>query len=223
MDIKKSADANVDKLRLPFIAIGFLFVGSLVLASFSYTAGVPKDDQGDKNQKATAVKFEQEVKKEEDKPIETPPEVQAPPPVQEDIIIEENTDKIPPADVTLPDPPAPPAKEDKKVETKPEIIEFPDVEATFPGGTVEMMKWITANIEYPQMSIEQGDQGKVYVAFVVDAVGTISDIEVERGVSPELDREAKRMMRKMPKWVAGEAAGKKVPTRCRLPIVFTLN
>jgi len=163
------------------------------------------------------------VKKEEDKPIETPPEVQAPPPVQEDIIIEENTDKIPPADVTLPDPPAPPAKEDKKVETKPEIIEFPDVEATFPGGTVEMMKWITANIEYPQMSIEQGDQGKVYVAFVVDAVGTISDIEVERGVSPELDREAKRMMRKMPKWVAGEAAGKKVPTRCRLPIVFTLN
>ena len=223
MELKKSENANVDKLRLPIIAVGFLFIGSLVLASFSYTAGVLKDDTGNRDAKSATIKFEQEVKKEEEKPIETPPEIQAPPPPQEDILVEENTKKIPPPDVTLPDPPAPPGKVDKKEEIKEEIIEFPDKDAEFPGGAAAMMKWIQSNIVYPPMAIENEDQGKVYMKFVVGSDGTISDIEVERGVSPELDREAKRVLRLMPKWTPGEAGGKSAKTRCRLPIVFTLN
>lgn len=223
MELKKSAEADVDKLRLPIIAIGFLFVGSLVLASFSYTTSVLKNDRGDKGTKTAAVKFQQEEKKEEEPPVVTPPEVQAPPPVQEDIEIEENTDEVPEAQVTTPPPPVPIGKEDKKEVVKEEIIEFPDVEATFPGGAAEMMKWIQANIEYPPMAIENEDQGKVYLSFVVGSDGKISDINVERGVTPELDKEAKRMLRNMPNWVPGEAKGKKATTRCRLPIVFTLQ
>ena len=67
------------------------------------------------------------------------------------------------------------------------------------------------------------EQGKVYLSFVVGSDGSISQVKVERGVSKDLDREAKRVVRSMPKWVPGEAGGKKVATRCRLPIVFTLN
>ncbi len=223
MELKKSADANVDKLRLPFIAIGFLFIGSLVLASFSYTAGVIKDDAGKKNLQTSVVNFQEEEKQEEEPPPPTPPEVQAPPPIQEEIKIEENTEEEPQATVVVAPPPIPIGKEDKKEVIEEEIIEFPDVDATFPGGTAEMMKFLQSNIVYPPMAIANEDQGKVYLNFVVEKDGSISNVEIQRGVSPELDREAKRVLRKMPKWVPGEASGKKVRARCRIPIVFTLQ
>ncbi len=223
MDLKKSADANVDKLRLPFIAIGFLFIGSLTLASFSYTAGVLKNDTGKKDKDAANVKYEQEVEKPKDEPLPTPPQVQAPPPIQEEIKIEENKEEVPISDVKVDPIEIPIGKEDKKEEIEEEIIEFPDVDATFPGGPAEMMKWIQANMVYPQMAIANDDQGKVYVKFVVGSDGSISNVEVERGVTEELDREAKRVIREMPNWLPGEAKGKKARTRCRIPIVFTLE
>ena len=67
------------------------------------------------------------------------------------------------------------------------------------------------------------EQGRVYLSFVVEKDGGISNVKVERGVSKDLDREAKRIVRAMPKWEAGEVGGKKVRTRCSLPIVFTLR
>ena len=67
------------------------------------------------------------------------------------------------------------------------------------------------------------DQGRVFLSFVVETDGSITNIEVTKGRTKELDREAKRVVRKMPKWSAGESSGKKVRTRCQLPIVFTLE
>ncbi|MGJ8661446.1 MAG: energy transducer TonB [Bacteroidota bacterium] len=223
MEQKKSDNANVDKLRLPFVAIGFLFIGSLVLASFSYTAGVERNDGSNGEKKVSAVKFEQEVKKDDDTPPPpTPPQVDAPPPPQEEIIEKKNEEKEPVTIVAPPPPPVPKGPE-TKVEVKEEIIEFPDVEAQFPGGPAELQRYIASNINYPQTSIEMNEQGKVYLSFVVEPDGEISNIVVERGVSTDIDREAKRVVRSMPKWTAGEAGGKKARTRCRLPINFTLN
>ena len=108
-------------------------------------------------------------------------------------------------------------------EDKEEIIEFPDVEATFPGGPAVMMKWINDNIVYPQTSIEMNEQGRVFLSLVVEKDGSISNIAIERGVSLDIDREAKRVVRKMPNWIPGEASGRKVRARCRLPINFQLN
>jgi protein TonB len=113
--------------------------------------------------------------------------------------------------------------EETVIEVEEEVIEFPDVEATFPGGAAELQKFIKENVQYPQTSIEMNEQGRVYLSFVVEPDGSISNIAVERGVSADLDREAKRVVRQMPKWVPGEAKGKKARTRCRLPINFTLN
>jgi len=103
------------------------------------------------------------------------------------------------------------------------IIEFPDVEAEFIGGAQALMKYISSNIQYPPTSIEMNEQGKVYLSYVVEPDGSISNVVVERGVSPDLDREAKRVIRSMPKWKPGEAKGKKSRTRCRLPINFQLG
>ena len=103
------------------------------------------------------------------------------------------------------------------------IVEFPDVEAEFIGGAQAMMKYIQQNIQYPPTSIEMNEQGKVYLSFVVEPDGTISNVAIERGVSIDIDNEAKRVVRSMPKWSPGESKGKKARTRCRLPINFQLG
>jgi len=104
-----------------------------------------------------------------------------------------------------------------------EILEFIDENAGFPGGPAAMQQWISKNVQYPQSAIELGEQGKVYVSFVVERNGTISNVVVERGVSDDLDREAKRVVRSMPRWKAGKNNGKAVSARCRLPISFNLR
>ena len=104
-----------------------------------------------------------------------------------------------------------------------DISDFPDVEAVFIGGSTALQKWIASNVRYPEESIEMNEQGRVYLSFVVEPDGSITNIQVERAVSDNLDKEAKRLIRSMPKWVPGSVAGKKVRTRCRFPINFTLD
>jgi protein TonB len=219
MELKKSDQANIDKLRIPITLMGLLFVGSIVLASFSYQEGIEREANSGVEENSADIEFMQETQDIETPPP-PPPVVDAPPPVTEEIIEEENTDEEP-TPVVKHNPPVDLGEEEVVVES--EIIDFPDVEASFPGGAAAMQKWIGQNVQYPQTSIEMNEQGRVYLSFVVEKDGKIGNIKIERGVSIDLDKEAKRLLRKMPKWKAGEASGRKVRTRCRLPINFTLN
>jgi protein TonB len=79
------------------------------------------------------------------------------------------------------------------------------------------------NLVYPEMSMEMGEQGKVYLKFVVEKDGTISNVEVIKGVSRDLDNEAKRLVRAMPGWKPGESKGMKVRSSFTMPINFELN
>jgi len=103
------------------------------------------------------------------------------------------------------------------------IIEFPDVEAKFPGGVYAMQKYIANTVVYPPKAIIKNITGKVYVVFIVEPDGSISNVKAKKGTSKILRKEAERVVRKMPKWDAGEANGRKVRVRCLLPINFTLN
>lgn len=225
MEIKKSDEANLERLRGPIFLVGLLFIGSVVLASFTYGTIDGDGGNGNKGKRTADIqveKIKQEDKKEEDVP--TPPQsIDVPPPPSEETVTKENTnDTVVKTQVAIQtDIKIGPIVPEVKIEA--EVIEFPDVEATFPGGPAAMQQWIAKNVKYPQTSIELGEQGKVYVSFVVEPDGSISGIQVERGVSDDLDREAKRLVRSMPNWTAGEAGGKKARTRCRLPINFTLN
>ncbi|MCJ8291799.1 MAG: energy transducer TonB [Crocinitomicaceae bacterium] len=123
----------------------------------------------------------------------------------------------------IPEPPLPePEPAPVPVQVDP-ILEFTDVEAIFPGGEKAMMKFISDNIKYPEVDKEMGTQGRVYVQFVVEKDGSLSNISIMRGVSKTIDREAKRVIRLMPKWKPAEAAGKIVRCRSRLPITFVLD
>lgn len=104
-----------------------------------------------------------------------------------------------------------------------EVIEFPDVEAQFPGGNDSLRYFIATNVVYPEIALQNGDQGRVYVSFIIEKDGSISDINIMRGVSLELDREAKRLIRSMPNWIPAEFSGKTVRSYMRLPILFVLE
>ncbi|MCH2223996.1 MAG: energy transducer TonB [Crocinitomicaceae bacterium] len=222
MELKKSKEANIERLRLPIILMSSLFVGSIVLASFTFRSEFERNNTLDKAQSDGDTVYEEQVEDQPEPETPPPPAVEAPPPITEDVVEEENTEEIPPPAITPPAPPVTPGPTTPpKVEL--EIVDFPDVEAGFPGGAAEMQRFISENVEYPQTAIEMNEQGRVYLSFVVEPDGKITNIEVKRGVSGDLDREAKRVLRKMPKWTPGEAGGKKVRTRCSLPINFTLQ
>jgi protein TonB len=102
------------------------------------------------------------------------------------------------------------------------VIEIPDVKPEFPGGLEEMYKFLRDNIKYPQISKSAGVSGTVYIKFVVERDGSISNIEILRGVSTDIDAEALRVMNKMPNWNPGLKNGKLIRSRFNMPIRFTL-
>lgn len=91
----------------------------------------------------------------------------------------------------------------------------------FPGGNVQ--QWIAKNIKYPMIAQENNIQGKVYVQFVIEKDGSVSDVKVMRAVDPSLDKEALRVIQAMPKWIPGKQRGKPVRVSYTVPISFKLN
>ena len=85
------------------------------------------------------------------------------------------------------------------------------------------MKFLSNNIKYPQISQENGVQGRVIVQFVVNSDGSIVDAQVVRGVDPYLDKEALRVIKMMPKWSPGKQRGKPVRVKYTVPVMFRLQ
>jgi len=94
---------------------------------------------------------------------------------------------------------------------------------TFPGGEGEFYKYLGKNVKYPTMEAEQGIEGRVFVEFVVDKDGGITEVRAVRGVSPGLDKEAIRVMKASPKWAPGKQNGRAVKVRYVIPINFDLR
>lgn len=92
----------------------------------------------------------------------------------------------------------------------------------FPGGMVELMKWLTKNLKYPPAAQKQKIQGKVLVSFIINKDGTIADAKVVRSVDPLLDGEAMRVVRMMPNWKPGINNNQPCRTLFAIPVVFKL-
>lgn len=95
--------------------------------------------------------------------------------------------------------------------------------AKHPDGDEGMKSFIRENFQYPEISRELGDTGKVVVKFAVEPDGMISHISIDKSVTDELDREAIRLIRLMGKWQAATINGSPVRAICRLPITFSLS
>lgn len=103
------------------------------------------------------------------------------------------------------------------------IYDMPENMPQYPGGGAALDRFIQANIKYPAEAKSQGIQGKVYVQFIVEKDGTLTDIQVRKGVHKALDAEAVRVVSIMPNWSPGTVRGKKVRVRYTLPITFHLR
>ena len=93
----------------------------------------------------------------------------------------------------------------------------------FKGGDEARIKFLTENIQYPQLAKEEGIQGTVYVTFVIDEYGLVTGAKILRGIGGGCDEEALRVVRKMPRWKPGKQSGKNVRVQFNMPIKFTLN
>jgi TonB family protein len=92
----------------------------------------------------------------------------------------------------------------------------------FEGGMEKMMEFLRTNISYPEEAKKNGTQGRVVAQFVVNKDGSITDAKIVKSVSPELDAEALRVVKAMPKWTPGEQRGEKVRVQFTLPVSFRL-
>ena len=110
-----------------------------------------------------------------------------------------------------------PVEQDNKVYNS--VEQMPE----FPGGVAEMMKFLQMNIKYPPTAAANKIEGRVIVQFIIDATGQVGDVKVVRSVDEELDAEAVRVVKSMPKFTPGRQDGKAVAVWYTLPISFKLQ
>ncbi len=115
-------------------------------------------------------------------------------------------------------------KEEKpKEEKKEEIFRSVEQMPQFPGGEAALMKYLQSHINYPPMAAENNVQGRVVVQFVVDKTGKVGEVKVVRSVDKDLDREAVRVCKSLPKFTPGRQNGQAVSVWYTLPVTFKLQ
>ncbi len=113
--------------------------------------------------------------------------------------------------------------EEKKEPVKEEVFTAVEQMPQFPGGDAELLKYISTHIKYPTMAAENNIQGRVVVKFVVKKDGQVGDVVVLRGRDPDLDKEAQRVVKTLPKFIPGKMNGQAVAVWYTLPINFKLQ
>jgi protein TonB len=157
-------------------------------------------------------------------PDEEVPKDEEPPPVEtlKDKVIATTTVEGDPnasADVVIDEP----REETKAVEIqKEEIFTVVEQPPMFPGGMAELGKFLSKNLKYPRQASQSNIEGTVYVNFVVDSHGKISEVKILKGIGYGCDEEAERVVRAMPAWAPGKQGGRGVSVRYNLPIKFKL-
>lgn len=95
-----------------------------------------------------------------------------------------------------------------------------EVKPEFPNGNEGLGKFLSENIKYPKKALKNGVSGKVFVQFVIDKTGKVTNVVAVRGVEKSLDKEAVRVIKSMPKWKPGMKDGQPVKVKYTIPINF---
>lgn len=225
MEAKKSPKADLEGKKVIFTQIGLIIALAATLLAFEW-----------KSYDKTVDGFGERVV--EDVPEEIIPiteqKVKPPPPpppkkvvqinvVEDDVEVEEDlTIDVEADEETVVEDYVPIEVEEEVVEEAP-IFTVVESMPEFKGGMAELYKYLSNNIKYPVMAKESGIQGKVYVTFVVERDGSITDVRVLRGIGGGCDEEAVRVVQSMPRWTPGKQRGKPVRVQYNLPVRFTLQ
>jgi protein TonB len=228
METKKSKRADLEPKKSIFLQVGLIVALGLSLAAFEWKTPV-------KEIVVTSTSWETV---QEDLYIKNPVIVdQKPAPipvvapairivdnntaVTEDILIDTEINPedsqpvyIAPVQVQL---------EDEKSLSEEETFIIVEKMPEYPGGIGAMHDFLVKNIEFPKTAVETGIKGTVYLYFIVEKDGSISNIKIIRGIGGGCDQEAERVISKMPKWNPGSQRGKPVRVSFNIPVVFDLK
>lgn len=241
-EIRSNYNRNLILIIIGLILfLGLAYGGKMAYDKFS--AGNSSEDE--ENLKQVTIEYY-------DEPVEEEEELPEPEPEPEQQVLEDQTAFLPPV-VTNDQVDTPPptvnemeksnvGKEDVKgnsdwstpapppplptVEKKEPVIEtVVDEMAEFPGGRKALVKFLTENMQYPDIARELGLSGKSVLKFVVGSDGDIKSVTVVRGMKDckECDTEAVRVVRKMPRWTPAKKGGKVVSSYFILPVEFSLE
>ncbi len=114
-------------------------------------------------------------------------------------------------------------EEVQETEAEPEPFVVVEEMPMFPGGDAALLKYVAEHTQYPEIAKENNIQGKVMVRFCVTPKGGVSQVSILKGVDPELDKEAMRVVGTLPAFKPGKQGGKPVPVWYMVPINFTLK
>jgi protein TonB len=229
MELKKSPKADIEKMKMVFIQVGLILSLGVVLLAFEWTSTDAVNTNFAAVQEIAPDEEMIDVTKQEE--VKPPPPPPAPIQVSDVInIVEDNVDIDDNSNIFDSE-----FKEDAAVrivefhETEKEVEEeeiFVVVEEMpgFGGGdNTKFREYIQKNLKYPDVAAENGIQGRVFVSFVVEADGKVTNVKVVRSVDPALDREAVRVVESSPKWKPGRQRGKPVRVSFTFPIIFVLQ
>jgi len=227
MDVKKNPKINLNKFRIGLLFMGLAFAGAVCL-SFIEFGQINKEVYVAKKNDEGSIKLvpyipppPPEIEPDEPEP-EPEPELEEPedePAVNDQVKEAENKEDIKKNVETTRKPP--PKKKKKKKKAK--VYDFPQQEATFPGGMEAMYGYLSGKISYPKQAKAAGIQGKVFVEFEVGVDGKVSKVKILKGIGGGCDEEAMRVIQSLPAWTPAEQGGNKVIQRFKLPVFFKLE
>ena len=228
MEIKKSPKADLESKKLTFTLIG-LVVSLFIIWRVFEIKSYDKQTLDDLQRTVEVIEEEMvEITKQEQPKVQPPqpkPQVTQIQVVEDDVEVDDDIDINAEVDqdevIEEYEYEAPDIEEEEIVEAEVFIVveEMPE----FPGGPAKMLEYIQKNVKYPMMARESDIQGRVFVNFVVEPDGSISNVNVMRGIGGGCDEEAVRVVNSMPKWKPGKQRGSAVRVSFTVPIIFKLQ
>lgn len=228
MEPKKSEKANLENKKSMFIQVGLIVALLVCLGAMEWTSGQKKD--------SAFAGMTEEAIEEEQIPVteETPPEEMPPPEVtvtdlfeivEDDVVIdnevkfeddETSEDKV--VEIYAP------VLQAEEEEVEEEIFVIVEDMPNFKGGDINKFReWVQKRVRYPELAAENGIQGRVFITFVVETNGNVSNVTISRSVDQLLDEAAKEAVMASPKWEPGMQRGRPVRVRYSIPIIFQLQ
>jgi len=217
MEPKKKPEADLNRSRGVFLSIGFLISLFIVIVAFEW-----KTYEGGLLSLGKLDEFEEQ--------IEIPITEQPPPPPPEKVIeiieipdeeeIEEEIEVD--LDVEFDEDTVIAVEDAPEEEDTDKIFLVVEKQPEPKGGIRAFNKYIGTHIKYPEQARRAGVQGRVYVQFVVDKDGSLTNVKAVKGIGMGCDQEAVRVVKKAPKWNPGKQRGRPVRVKMVIPILFTL-
>jgi periplasmic protein TonB len=221
MEAKKNPRADVQRRYGLHLSIGFMVALAIVVTAFEWrTVYEPPIDLTVVDDPVIIV---------EDVPLTDIPEPPKPKivqptvtPVPDDVVVEE-VEKVIDYDDVEEVVEVLEFLEPIEEEVAPEFVDYAEVMPEPANGMADFMAFLAKNIRYPKSGIRNDIQGRVYVRFIVDEKGNLTDLQVIKGINEDFDSESLRVLSKAPAWKPGRQGGRAVKVRMVLPIIYRLH